>query len=272
MDISGGCGSGAVVKVYKNGSLVGTAVTNTTSWTYEGLAVSELDNIYVTAKEGTNCEVASATVVVGCSGSSVTPVIDTPVYAGDDVLTGSCGSGAEVEIFQDNVSIGLATVTGTDWSIAVTGLVANTTEFYAEATEAGFCTAVSLSKTALAVPTTALTGSYCGETTEITGSLSASSGILQLYKEGTPDVAVGDPFTLNNTGDWTVTGIDPALMGGDDIYAVATLTNGSVSTSDPITIGNKTDDANIPVITSTDLYEGDDEITGTGIHGDEIYI
>jgi gliding motility-associated-like protein len=265
--ISGTCGNiqTAVVTVFKNNVSQGTATVTGTSWTKTGLTLAMNDELYVTSVEGTLCMNSSTIVKVTCTPST-TPAINQNVYANDNVLTGTCGSGATVVVYKNGSSIGNATVTGTTWSIAISGLTANSTTFYAEATETSKCTATSSIVTVKSVPVATITGSYCGNTSTVSGYISNTSGTLQLYKVGSPDVAIGSPYTLNSSTTWTVTGL--SLTGGNQLYAKVTLPRGSTSTSSTITIETKT--LNSVAITTTPIHEGTSTLSGTGTDGDLI--
>lgn len=263
--ISGTCGSAATVTVFKNDLSQGTATVSGTSWTKAGLTLSVGDRLYVTSTNSGLCTAVSGNTTVVCS-PSVTPVINQNVYAGDANLTGTCGAGATVTIYKDGVSVGTATVSGSSWSKPISSLVGNTTRFYVTSTEPGKCESVSSEITVRAVPVPVISGTYCGSTTSVSGYIPGTTANIQLYKVGTPAVAIGALTATNASGNWTVSGLN--LSAGDQIYAIAILSRGSTSTSTNITIGNKT--TNAVAIGTNPIYEGMTSLTGTGTNGDVI--
>lgn len=265
--ISGTCGTGATVTIYKNDVSQGTATVSGTSWTKSALNLSNGDAIYVTSQESGKCVERSAlTTIVSCSSASVTPVINQNVYAGDNTLTGTCGASATVTVYKDGVSVGTATVSGTTWSKTILSLVGNTTKFYVASTEQGKCESLSSEVTVKTVPVPFISGTYCGSTTSVSGYIPGTTANIQLYKVGTPSIAIGALTATDASGNWTVSGLN--LTPGNQIYAIATLPRGSTANSATITIGNKT--ANAVSIVTDPIYEGMATLTGTGTNGDVI--
>jgi hypothetical protein len=263
--ISGTCGTSATVTIFKNDVSQGTATVSGTGWTKTGLTLAFNDVIYVTSSNGSNCMVRSATTTVVCS-PSVTPVINENVYAGDNTLTGTCGAGATVTVYKDGLSIGNAIVSGTSWSMVISSLVGNTTTLYVAAIEVGKCEATSSVVTVKTVPVPFISGTYCGSVNSITGFINATNASIQLYKVGSPDIAIGVAASVNSLGGWTISGL--SLIGGDQIYAKATFARGSIATSTIKTLGSKTSNP-ISIVTSP-IYEGATTISGTGTNGDVI--
>lgn len=264
VNISGTCGTSALVTLFINDVAQVTA-TYSGSWTITGLSLAVNDRLYVTSTENGKCTVASSITTVVCS-PSVTPVINQNVYARDPFLTGTCGAGAVVTVYQDGATIGPATVSGTTWSKAISSLVGNTTKFYVSSTEPGKCESISNEITVKPVPVPVITGTYCGNTTSVSGYITGTNANIQMYKAGTPAVAIGALTATNVSGNWTVSGL--SLLPGDQIYATATLSHGSTANSTTITIGNKT--TNPVTINTNPIYEGMTSIAGTGTNGDVI--
>ncbi|MDP3645378.1 MAG: hypothetical protein Q8S54_19610, partial [Bacteroidota bacterium] len=265
--ISGTCGNLAtsvVIIAFKGSTLIGTVSVTGTTWTISGLTLAINEQIFVTSKEGTRCMAGSSTVTVLCS-PSVTPIVSEPVYSDDIVLKGTCETGATVVVYKNGTSIGNATVTGTTWSIPVSSLIANSTTFYAEATELNKCTAQSPAIAVRSIPVPAIVGTYCGATSVISGYIAATSGSVQLYNNS--NVAIGSPVSVSPSGVWSVTGL--SLSPGDHIYAKASWPNGSVSSpSATFLIGNIT--TNPVAITTNPIVELSSSISGTGVNGDVI--
>ncbi|WP_281226890.1 Ig-like domain-containing protein [Flavobacterium aquiphilum] len=284
----GGLTSGATLNVYKDGILIlSTAVTTSvlqisgTSWSYKpngsfsncSSGAANMPTGYyqfsqvVGGCEGTKVDYDNGT---GCSGAATTPVITGTIFAGTTSISGTSGNSASLELFIAGVSSGTVTASaGGAWTFTSKVVTAGQS-VYVIATETGKCTkTASSSITVIAAPIPTISGTYCGSVTTVSGSVATTSGTIQLYKIGTPDVAVGSPVSISSNGSWTVSGL--SLVSGNQIYAKITLNGGVTSNSATTTIGNQTTNA---VVISTSITEGDTSISGTGTNGDfvQLYI
>ncbi|HVD97726.1 MAG TPA: T9SS type A sorting domain-containing protein [Cytophagaceae bacterium] len=113
--ISGTCTSGAAVKVYMDGALLGTAVTTGTSWTLSGLTSSDIyagGNLSAAATTGSACTGASSTsVAVQCNppstSLSITPSTSS-ICSGTlaSITVNSPQAGIVYQLYNGNPSLG----------------------------------------------------------------------------------------------------------------------------------------------------------------------
>ncbi len=211
----GVCGtitSGATLNVYKNGvlihststTIVGTLQISGTSFSYKPngsfqncqSGISAMANgLYEFSQTVGGCESLKSSFTNTCSGSSVTPVITNPLYAGTITISGTSGTTAAIELFINDVSSGTTTASGGTWTFASKTVTAGQIVKIV-ATEASTCSAgVSNLLTVNAVPTPVITTSGCGAITSVSGYIDASSGTIQIYTT-LPDTPNGAPVSI----------------------------------------------------------------------------
>jgi hypothetical protein len=145
--LSGTCTSGATVKVFMDGSQLGTAVTSGTSWTLSGLTSSDIyagGNLYATATTGSACSGdASSAILVQCdppsTSLSITPATSS-ICSGSQVAVtvNSAQSGVVYQLYNGDPSSGGVFTgtsklsTGSNITLTSSALVGVTT-FYVKA-------------------------------------------------------------------------------------------------------------------------------------------
>ncbi len=286
----GVCGNGytagANMNIYKDGILILSTMTSTSvlnitgvSWSYKpngsfSNCTSGGGNLpigyYEFSQTIGGCEGPKVFYDngTGCTGAATTPVINSEIYAGTTSISGTSGIGASIELFINGVSTGATTTADGvgNWTFASIA-VSTGQSVYVFANEALACTAsLSSTFTVISVPIPVILGSYCGAIDTVNGNVSATEGTIQLYKVGTPDVAIGSLVSISLNGSWMVNGL--SLGSGDEIYARITLNGGITSDSSNTTIGDQT--ANSVNISTPVITEGDTIISGTGVEGDTI--
>jgi len=280
--ICGTIASGATLNIYLNGvlihststSIVGTLQITGTSFSYKpngsfsncnSGSANMASGFYEVSQTVAGCESAKVSYSLTCTGNSAIPVITNPIYAGTVTISGTSGLTAAIELFIDGVSSGTTTASGGAWSFASKTVTAGQI-VKVIATEAATCLAgTSNLITVTAVPAPVITTSLCGTITTVSGYINATSGTVQIYVVGAPDVAQGSAVAIQSNGAWSVTGISIA---SGTIYAKATLNGGITSVSSSIVIGSKT--SNAVAITDGTILEGATSISGTGTTGDLI--
>lgn len=189
-------------------------------------------------------------------------------------ITGPAGS--TLTLTKNGVQIATATLgtsantTSTEWTITLTGLV-NGDILYARATSGSPCTATSGRSNAATVTITTtpvqstaptITGNYCGTTTNITGTSSEAPGTTIRLFNSTTQIGT---TTTNAFGSWSISGL--SIPGGSTLTARALAPNKTESVaSAPVTIGSVYS-GSIPVITSSDVIEGETLLMGTAANG-----
>ena len=168
--------------------------------------------------------------------SSITPppVVDSPIYDTDTVITGTSVSpdGTQIDVYQDGVFIGTTTVTGGTWTLpGVSGLVVGD-QITATATEPGKTTSnpsapVTVLHIGTFVPAPVVNDPLYETETTITGtSVSPDGTLIDVFIDG---VWIGQTVVTSG-GVWIIDGVGP-LVAGQVITAVAT--EPGIGTSQP---------------------------------------
>ncbi len=153
--LSTGLGTGEILQVFRDGTLLGNANVSGTNWTFadSGLAngatydytarVVDAAGNQGTASSGYSITVDTAApaqaVTITAVTDNVAPVTDTvanggftndttPALAG--TLSGALGAGETLQVFRDGTLLGNASITGTNWTFADSGLANGTTYAY----------------------------------------------------------------------------------------------------------------------------------------------
>lgn len=214
---------------------------------------------WITAQESGKCQSPKTTTTcIGTTGNTTAPVISTtPILRTTTTITGTATAGNTVLLYIDGYLQNTTTATGGNWSFSGLSLsLGQSIGVYAMQTGQCISTittrSVTETSTAPVVKSPIITGA-----TSVSGtSVEAAGTTITLYKNGASVATT----TVDANGNWSVTGLSPALAGGNLIKATATATGESVSGfSAEVTVQSRTA---TPAITGTYL-EGALAVLGT---------
>ena len=145
--LSAGLGAGESVQVLRDGAVIGTASVSGAAWSYADSGLSNGNSYAYTARvvdgagnQGTTSASYSISVVTAAPSKTATviavvdnvaPVTGTVASGGttndtapavSGTLSAGLGAGESVQVLRDGAVIGTASVSGTDWSYADSGL------------------------------------------------------------------------------------------------------------------------------------------------------
>ena len=223
-----------------------------TSFSYYTIGCSGGSNnvatgVYMIVTQNGSC-ISPAVFVCIATGSSGTPPplgsnalnITQPVYPSNTSITGSgATSGDILRLFINGKYQTSVTATGSSFSF--TGLTLNANDqiqIYSQTgtscmTQSSVFTVNCFSPAP--VITTNATGNLLSGGTSVSGTSAFPGASVQLYRGTAPSgVAVGSLVTVNSSGIWTVT--VPALVSGDNYYAIQTIIGCASAASSPATV------------------------------------
>lgn len=277
-----------------DGQPVDVTVDSEGNWTATGIEPNLTNGQEVTAvatDAAGNAGSVTDTMTVG-SGADTTPpentTITTPIEEADGkpginaledstvevVGTADVGSTVKVSFIDEaGNSVGPvdATVDGNgNWTLDtpadLTNLDDGTITVKAVETDAaGNSNAVTATVTKDATPPAAPVINNTDDGTKLSGTAEPNSTVVLKDSGGTPLTdADGDVITATTDaeGNWSVSGIDPALQNGDDVKATAIDEAGNPSTETTKTLAVGTGDTSAPDITINNTDDGD-KLTGT---------
>jgi hypothetical protein len=214
---------------------------------------------WITAQESGKCQSPKTTTVcIGTSGTATTPVITTnPILATTTTITGTATAGNTVLLHINGYLQASTTATGGNWTFSgLTLTLGQSVSVYTVQTGQCISSAATRSVTETSTAPVVKSPIVTGATSVSGTSVEAAGTTITLYKTG---VSAGTT-TVDANGNWTITGLSPALAGGNLIKATATASGESVSGfSNEVTVQSRT---TAPVITGTYL-EGALAVGGT---------
>lgn len=195
---------------------------------------------------------------------TATPTVNTPA-AGAGSVTGTCVSGATVEVYKNGVYAGTALTSGTTWSFSTPVATCDYYYAYAKASSNTCYSSASASVLVSGVVAAApvISGTYCstGAQTVSGTSTEAAGTVIQLYKAG--NTLLGTT-TVSNYGYWSLSGI--VLSAGDALKARAvppvTSCRQTSAASATVPVGSTTALGALSVAAS--VTEGASSVGGTG--------
>ena len=235
--IAGTTVAGSTVVILDNGTTLGAATMDGTSWSFTpGAAVGDGVHAFTAVATDTVSGVASAaSTPVVVTVAPVSPIVSgfvdaTGAHAGGatldqtPVLTGSAPAGAAVTVYEDGVALGLATVEGTGWSyVPAASLGDGPHAITATALAGGATSAASVPFDITVIPgapTLAGTVDSGGATTDPRPVLSgvADAGTTVTVSDGAS--VLGTAVTDGTS--WSFTPADPLGDGHHSLTATAT--------------------------------------------------
>ncbi len=223
-----------LIKVYKNDTyLTSTNVLNNI-WSVATVALVFGDQYKATATFDNNndgiidgsdtASAYSSTIIVGGSQPSNAPIIDHPISAGANTVSGesSENDGTLIEVFVNNISIGTTTTSSNSWELTFPVNTLQTGETVtAKATATGKYTSVSSSGVVVIdsiSPVPSISTPIIAGDTSINGSSTGTNGTyITVYKNrGGVISTVGNTSVLNNL--WTLSGISSSEIRTGDIF------------------------------------------------------
>ena len=214
---------------------------------------------WITAQESGKCQSPkTVSVCIGGSGNATTPVITTnPILRTTTTVTGTATAGNTVLLYINGYLQASTTATGGNWSFSGLSLsLGQAISVYA--VQSGQCLSAAATRNVTETSTAPVVKSpiVTGATSVSGTSVEAAGTTITLYKNG---VSAGTT-TVDANGNWTISGLSPALAGGNLIKATATASGESASGfSNEVTVQSRTA---APVITGT-YQEGALAVAGT---------
>lgn len=132
---------GTSIIIYAGPTQIGTATVANGTWNSTVSALSAGDVITAKTTSAGNCSSVASTAVTVLDNAAAPSV--SPVCAGSTTLSGGNESGASVQVFVNNISVGSASVTGTTWTIALQTALSAGDVITAVSTVTGKCTSGS---------------------------------------------------------------------------------------------------------------------------------
>jgi hypothetical protein len=261
-----------------NSSLVGTGFitypTTTSFGVYTASCSGGTNNLasamYMVVTQNGSCVSAPAFVCIS-SGSSGTPpplsanslALTTPIYPGNTSINGTgATSGDILRLYINGQYQNSITASGSAFSF--TGLTLNTGDQLVVYSQTGSgCMTVSstFNVSCFANPpviTTNSSGNLLNGATTVAGTSVSPGATVQLYKGTAPSgLATGSAVTVTSSGNWSVT--VPALVSGDNYYAIQTVSGCASAASSSATVLTP---AACPTITGS-YSSSNTTITGT---------
>lgn len=214
---------------------------------------------WLTAQESGKCQSPKTTTVcIGTTGNATTPVITTnPILATTTSISGTATAGNTVLLYINGYQQASTTATGGNWSFSGLSLtLGQSVSVYAVQTGQCISTAASRSVTETSTAPVVKSPIVTGATSVSGTSIEAAGTTITLYKNG---VSAGTT-TVDANGNWTFTGLSPALAGGNLIKATATASGEAASGfSNEVTVQSRT---TAPAITGS-YVEGALSVSGT---------
>jgi hypothetical protein len=285
---------GATIRVYRNGIQIAsnnnTGVSTVTvspngNWTFivcDNTGNCIPNGVYTATQQvGDGCISNPSSPIYTVNGQITAPTGQVPTIQTDPVcvstttLSGTAAPGAFVTLYLNGRPLNLITTSthaytvaaGADgtWSLTTNLGYAAGDELFARAISGTVYNGQSSPTTVVAIcqsEAPVITGEYCGTTTTVTGTSTEPAGtIIRIYVDGE---AVGDSALVNESGFWTVTGLE--IPEGTAFTARATAPGNSESEdSAPVTATAQTTAEGLVV--NSPIIEGSTTITGTGIGG-----
>lgn len=218
---------------------------------------------FATAQEPGKCE--SPMTLPSCLGNQTTTPshsITSSLEPGVQTVSGTKGNTHEVFLFVNGYLAGTYTANGTSWSIPSVNIpLGATVSLYSK--DGSRCLSASLSQN-VTQPSDApvVNGPLVNGTSVVTGTSTEDEGTtITVYKNG---VSIGST-TVQADGTWTLSGISPNLLTGQNIHATATATGKSVSAnSNTVTVLG----ASTPPVIVGNYKEQDVSVSGTSVMPD----
>jgi hypothetical protein len=189
-------------------------------------------------------------------GTTATPVINTPIYAGATSVSGTSADSASISLTINNEGAQTATAGSSgNWTVTVPTLneydaISVTAQVYGENISQAAIAAVQA-----VTPTPSINTPIYAGATSVSGTSAGSASIsLTVNNEGTKTV------TADSNGNWTVT--VPLLNTNDSIYVTAWLMGDAVSYVTTATVQADSIQTPTPAIT-TPIYAGAASVSGT---------
>ena len=189
-------------------------------------------------------------------GTTATPVINTPIYAGATSVSGTSADSASISLTINNEGAQTATAGSSgNWTVTVPTLneydaISVTAQVYGENISQAAIAAVQA-----VTPTPSINTPIYAGATSVSGTSAGSASIsLTVNNEGTKTV------TADSNGNWTVT--VPLLNANDSIYVTAWLMGDAVSYVTTATVQADSIQTPTPAIT-TPIYAGAASVSGT---------
>ena len=257
--LSGTTDADSTVELFQGGTSTGMATVTGTLWTIGVTLTTGLNTFTATATDaaGNTSDATDVVTITLDTDAPSVPVITAPTdntftNTVSVVLSGTTDADSTVELFQGGTSTGMATVTGTIWTIGVT-LTTGLNTFTATATDAAGNTSdatdvvtITLDTDAPSVPviTAPADNTFTNTVSVVLSGTTDADSTVELFQGGT------------STGMATVTGtiwtIGVTLTTGLNTFT-ATATDAAGNTSDAtdvVTITLDTDAPSVPVITA----------------------
>lgn len=266
---------GSTIRIYKDGVLIATTTTTTsagnfvynctggTSCSSGGAPCMGSGNYWATAQEPNETESLPSAIICyqsgGGSTTTTTPVISTsPITPNTTSISGTAVSGARVILYVNSAIIAQTTATGGNYTFSSLSFTLGQA-IEVKAIDGTKC--ISNGATSSVTQQTlapVVLDPLINSATSISGTSTEDSGtVITIYKNGS---SIGTA-TVNRFRRWSLTGLTPALVTGNTVYATALATGKTLSAnSSTVTVQGAT--TNIPVITGT-YYEGGTSVSGT---------
>jgi hypothetical protein len=197
---------GTSIIIYSGTTQIGTATVANGAWSSTVSALSAGDVITAKATSAGNCSSAASTALTVLDNAAAPTV--NPVCEGATTVSGTNESGASVEVFVNNISVGTASVAGTTWTKTVSTLSAGNT-IAAVSTVTGKCSSANSSAiTATPLPACSISSTGSPKTAPLGSNtvFSGPSGTNYSYTWSISNNTSNASFVgSHGTGDATVT-------------------------------------------------------------------
>ena len=256
LTLTGTVEAGSTVDVLKGGTSIGTASVTGTDWTFAVTLADGGNTFTATATDvagNTSAPTAAVSITLDMDAPMVTIATATPQTVKDAslTLTGTVEAGSTVDVLKGGTSIGTASVTGTDWTFAVTladggnTFTATATDVAGNTSAASEAVTVTLDMGVPAAPVITAPTSTVVNTASLTLEGTAEAGAtVDVLKDG---ASIGAANVSGGTWSKVVT-----LTDGDNVFtATASDAAGNTSAaSEAVTVTLDSDAPTVAVVTT----------------------